>query len=560
MLPAAAQPEIHGSLCEPKLALAMFHLSVKPISRSAGRTATAAAAYRSGALIVDERTGELHDYTRKRDVVQEGSGIVVPPGSPVWAEDRAALWNAAEAAEKRKDARVARDYEVAIPKELTKEQGIELVRDFSAGLAERYGVAVDYNVHRDELKKWDGTEKGWQGYHAHVLTSTRKLGRDGFGDKAEIELSDTKRKGLGLGDGASEIERVRQMWEVAANRHLEQANQTQRIDRRSLKDQGIAREPTVHLGPGVTALERDGIPSRLGDINRQAEAQRTAQREIQRDKAPEAQKVKAREAETPKRKELERVLELEYPAYRPEARKTLAELAEIRDARVRQALARARLREARREEALKNPEAKYLERMERWDRTWEAIDKASARARELLEQAKQLAKRLVEASGVKQLVAWSHEFMRRHQPELVAPEVGEQPAATVPRSAAADKAVDIDFDRLTSSFRLEKPAADTTSPKPTSGRHADPGRAAVGDLKAQAAEGVAAFRARYEKTRHVQPAKTPADLALERLKAAVDAKRREQEAAVQKRKQNDRGQGHELPPRDKPKDGPDFER
>ena len=248
----------------------MFHLSVKPISRAAGRSATAAAAYRAGAEIADHRTGEVHDYTRKRDIVH--SEILVPAGSPAWAEDREALWNAAEAAEKRKDARVARDYEIAIPKELTRDQGVELVRDFSQSLADRFGVAVDFNVHRDELRNWDGSEKGYQGYHAHVLTSTRKLGREGFGDKAAIELSDTKRKSLGLSDGAAEIEKIRQLWEVAANRHLEQAEQAQRIDRRSLKDQGVDRDPTVHLGSHVTALERDGVPSRLGDINRQVMA------------------------------------------------------------------------------------------------------------------------------------------------------------------------------------------------------------------------------------------------------------------------------------------------
>ena len=224
----------------------MYHLSIKPISRSDGRTATAAAAYRSAELIIDERTGEVHDYTAKGDVVH--SELVLPAGAPAWAGDRAALWNAAEAAEKRKDARVARDYEVAIPKELTREQGIELVRDFAQALVDRYGVAIDFNVHRDDLRAWDGSEKGWQGYHAHVLASTRKLGREGFGDKAEIDLSDAKRKSLGLDNGAAEIEQIRQLWEVAANRHLEQAGVLQRIDRRSLKDQGIDRDPTVHLG------------------------------------------------------------------------------------------------------------------------------------------------------------------------------------------------------------------------------------------------------------------------------------------------------------------------
>ena len=219
----------------------MYHLSVKPISRSDGRSATAAAAYRSASLITDERTGEVHNYTRKGDVVH--SEILVPSGAPAWAQDRTALWNAAEAAEKRKDARVARDYEVAIPKELTREQGIELVRDFSQNLVDRQGVAVDFNVHRDDLRKWDGSEKGWQGYHAHILASTRKLGREGFGDKADPELSNAKRKSLGLCDGPAEIEEVRVRWEVLANRHLERAGVVQRIEPRPGDSSSVAARP-----------------------------------------------------------------------------------------------------------------------------------------------------------------------------------------------------------------------------------------------------------------------------------------------------------------------------
>ena len=98
--------------------MAIYHLSVKPISRSAGRSATAAAAYRAGELgapIVDERTGDVHDYTRKRGVLS--ADIVLPDGAPSWAQDRPRLWNAAELAEKRKDACVAREYEVALPAE-----------------------------------------------------------------------------------------------------------------------------------------------------------------------------------------------------------------------------------------------------------------------------------------------------------------------------------------------------------------------------------------------------------------------------------------------------------
>ena len=100
-----------------KYPVAIFHLSVKPISRSAGRSATGAAAYRAGEKIEDLRTGEIHDYRRKGGV--ESADLVLPNGAPVWASDRSKLWNAAELAEKRKDACVAREYEVALPSELS---------------------------------------------------------------------------------------------------------------------------------------------------------------------------------------------------------------------------------------------------------------------------------------------------------------------------------------------------------------------------------------------------------------------------------------------------------
>ena len=94
----------------------IFHLSVKAISRSAGRSATAAAAYRSGCEIADERTGDVHDYRRKRGI--ESADLVLPDGAPEWAADRASLWNAAERAERRKDTCVAWEYEVALPAEI----------------------------------------------------------------------------------------------------------------------------------------------------------------------------------------------------------------------------------------------------------------------------------------------------------------------------------------------------------------------------------------------------------------------------------------------------------
>ena len=121
--------------------MASFHLAVKTISRSAGRSATAAAAYRAGVEITDERTGLVHDYTRKQGV--EHNALVVPADAPAWANNRAALWNAAEQAETRKNSTVAREYEIALPAELSAEARRELALGLAREISERHGVAVD---------------------------------------------------------------------------------------------------------------------------------------------------------------------------------------------------------------------------------------------------------------------------------------------------------------------------------------------------------------------------------------------------------------------------------
>ena len=120
--------------------MAIYHLSVKPISRSSGRSATASAAYRAAARIDDQRTGQVHDYTRKGGV--ESADIVLPNHAPAWANDRAALWNAAELAEKRKDACVAREYEVALPAELSPAERRRLAVDFAQDMANQEVCAV----------------------------------------------------------------------------------------------------------------------------------------------------------------------------------------------------------------------------------------------------------------------------------------------------------------------------------------------------------------------------------------------------------------------------------
>jgi len=246
--------------------IAIFHASTKPISRSAGRSSVAAAAYRSGSELVDQRTGLVHDYTRRHGVVS--TEIILADGS---SAERNALWNAAEVAENRKDARTGREWIVALPAELDEAQRQELAIGFGIELATRYGVAVDLAIH---LPDREGDNRN---HHAHVLTTTREVSRDAggqlvLGEKSSIELSDTKRRALGLGSGADEVKAIRQLWERMANGALEQAGSTARIDSRSLKAQGQDREATTHLGPVASDMERRHKASDRGDSNRQVAA------------------------------------------------------------------------------------------------------------------------------------------------------------------------------------------------------------------------------------------------------------------------------------------------
>jgi len=196
--------------------MAIYHLSVKPVSRKAGRSATAAAAYRAAEKIHDLTTDQVFDYTRKRGV--EHAEIVLPTEAARrdinWARDRQALWNSAEVAENRSNSRVAREYELALPHELTREQRVELVRAFSADIANRYGVGVDFAI-RAPHRNGDG-----RNHHAHVLTTTRTIEAGGLGEKSQIEWSDSNRRKAGLGPPKEEITAVRERWEALTNEYL----------------------------------------------------------------------------------------------------------------------------------------------------------------------------------------------------------------------------------------------------------------------------------------------------------------------------------------------------
>lgn len=235
------------------IGLAIYHLSMKPIARSGGRSAVASAAYRAAQKLTNERDGLTHDFTRKSGIAH--SEIVIPEGSKAdWARDRSRLWNAAEHSEKRKDARVAREIEIALPHELTADQRLALTREFSQGLADRFGVAVDFSIHTPDSK----TDE--RNHHAHIMMTTRKVEASGLGDKSTLELENKKLIALGLPTSHDQLRDIRLDWEERANRHLAMAGHDIRIDHRSHEACGIDLEPTQHVGVHACQMDRRGKP------------------------------------------------------------------------------------------------------------------------------------------------------------------------------------------------------------------------------------------------------------------------------------------------------------
>src|ERR1700738_1375521 len=174
--------------------MAMFRISIKPIKRSAGRQATATAAYCAGERTRDERTGTVHNHSRRKDVTH--TEIFLPSRfgeSPMeWARDRASLWNTAEAAEKRRDSRVAREFQVALPSELSGTQRLALARSFARELSDRYGTAVDLAIHDPKA------DSDPRNFHAHLLTTTREVTPAGLGAKAGLDMGALERAKRGM--------------------------------------------------------------------------------------------------------------------------------------------------------------------------------------------------------------------------------------------------------------------------------------------------------------------------------------------------------------------------
>lgn len=237
--------------------MSIFHLSAQIIGRSSGRSSTAAAAYRAAYRIVDVRTGEVHDFTRKIGVRE--SFILTPDSAPTWMRNRAALWNSVEQVEKRRDAQLAREVELSVPHELPHELRRALLVEFVRDEFVSRGMIADIAMH-EPTKHGDRRNE-----HAHILLTLRHIDGDGFGKKAR-EWND-----------AELVERWRASWAQRVNEALEKNAIASKVDHRSYARQALASGggvamanlPTVHLGPQASAMERRGTCTLPGDLNRE---------------------------------------------------------------------------------------------------------------------------------------------------------------------------------------------------------------------------------------------------------------------------------------------------
>ena len=249
--------------------MAIYHLSAKPISRSSGRSAVASAAYRCAVRLTNERDGLVHDFTRKEGV--DHAEIVLPEGVTAdWALDRSTLWNAAEFAENRKDARVAREFEIALPHELSAEGRLEAARTFAQDLANRYGAAVDFAIHAPH-------EQGdIRNYHAHVMMTTRQVGEAGLDEKTYLEHKNARLLSNGMATTDMQLRDIRQSWESIANSQLQREGLDIRIDHRSHAERGLELSPTEHMGVHASQMQRQGMTVERARLDGEA-AQRNAE-------------------------------------------------------------------------------------------------------------------------------------------------------------------------------------------------------------------------------------------------------------------------------------------
>lgn len=257
--------------------MAVYFLNLRTFGRSNGSSAVSAAAYRAGERIRDERSGRIYDHSDRKDVMHKE---IILPGQfdaddMAWAKDRANLWNTAENAETRKNARVAREYLVALPIELSTDRRVDLVRGFSRELVERYRFALDVTIHAP--RDFPGSDP--RNFHAHLLATTRELTTEGLGPKTTLEWRDANRRDAGLGPAIDELLHVRRRWAASANEALQEAHMEVRIDHRTLQAQGIDREPRPQIPRVAFEMERHGYRSAVAERVREEHRARVDSRQ-----------------------------------------------------------------------------------------------------------------------------------------------------------------------------------------------------------------------------------------------------------------------------------------
>jgi hypothetical protein len=210
--------------------MAIYKLKVKTFSRGQGGCVTRSAAYRAGERIRDDRTGRIHNYAYRDDVVHKE--IFLPSEFAAsaaldWARDRSTLWNSAERTDFRK-VRLAREVLVILPGELSATQRVQLARRFAQELADRYRSAVDATVHVPRSGSID------IGHHAHLLMTSRQVAPQGLGARTILEWSGTELRTRGLGPSKGELLLTRARWAQVTNEALRDAGLEIRVDHRSL--------------------------------------------------------------------------------------------------------------------------------------------------------------------------------------------------------------------------------------------------------------------------------------------------------------------------------------
>ena len=219
--------------------MAIFRLEAKVFSREKrGRSVIAAAAYRAGSKLYDELREKTFDYARRvKGVIH--STILAPEGAPAWATNSGQLWNTVEAGEKRKDAQLAREFVLAVPRELSADAQFETAVDWAKKELITSGMVAEISLHHPVNGK---------NPHVHILCTMRKIDGEKFSAKKPREWNDV-----------ALLVKQRESWADAVNEALKKAGRDERVDHRSLKDRGLDRLPEPKIGVAATAMKRRGL-------------------------------------------------------------------------------------------------------------------------------------------------------------------------------------------------------------------------------------------------------------------------------------------------------------